>query len=404
MPTFAYKAKELTGKNKTGVLVARNKEDVVASLRQQNLFVISVQESTEKQHLTFLSQAGRINAEQLALFFRQLSTLVNAGIPLTKGLTILSGQFKNRELRRIAASLCSNIEAGISLSEALANYPRVFSPLHINMVSAGENSGALTEILQRIAVYIEKNNSLIRRVKSAMVYPAAIVIVAVLVTSFLIFKVLPGFKEMFESLGGSLPLPTQLLINFSDFCRKYFLVAAVFLVAIFVVIARYINTSTGRVKFSEFKLNIPLFGSLIQKLTIARFSHTLATLLKSGIPILSALDIVAKTVGNDVVEMAILRVKEQVSRGERLVVQLGKEVVFPQMAVEMIGVGEEAGELEEMLGKIGSFYEEQVDITVGSLMSMIEPFIIIFLGVVVGSIVVAMFLPVLKITQLVGGR
>ncbi|MBI5554452.1 MAG: type II secretion system F family protein [Elusimicrobia bacterium] len=404
MPTFTYKAKDASGRTKTGNITVRDKQEVLFNLRQQNLFVVSVKQSAGQRTFLFAPKRQKVSTEQLALFFRQLSTLVNAGIPLTRGLTILAGQFKDKEIRQIIGSLCGYIEGGSSLSDALCNYPQVFSSLHINMVSAGESSGALSEILERTAVYIEKNNRLLCRVKSAMIYPAAILIVAILVISFLVFKIIPGFNEIFKSLGAELPLPTRILVGFSNVCRKYFLFLGIILAGIFLGTVRYINTPRGRVGFAALKLKLLVFGQLFQKLAIARFARTLSTLLASGIPILHALEIVAKTVGNEIIQIAIMRVREQVSKGERISLQLGKEKVFPQMAVEMIGVGEETGELEMMLGKIGDFYEEQVDVAINSLMSMIEPMIIIFLGVVVGSIVVAMFLPILKITQLIGGH
>jgi type IV pilus assembly protein PilC len=402
MPTFIYKAKELSGKTKTGSIVAKDKQEVMLNLSQKNLVVISVTKGQAKQAIGG-ARGKKVDEEQLALFFRQLSTLVGAGIPLTKGLTILSGQFKNGELREIATEVRNFIEAGSSLSDALANYPRVFASLYVHMVNAGEASGALNEILERLAAYMEKNNTLIKRVRSALIYPAAIVIVAVIIVSFLVFKVIPGFKDIFSSLGAELPLPTQMLIDFSDIMQKYILVVIIGLALIFTGIVKYINTPNGRIQFDAFKLKLPIFGELFQKLIIARFSQTLTTLLKSGIPILNALDIVSNTVDNNIIQAAIIRVRNQVSKGERISLQLGKEGVFPQMVVEMIAVGEESGELELMLNKIGAFYEEQVDTTVNNMMSLIEPFIIIFLGTVVGGIVVAMFLPILKITELVGG-
>ncbi|MCG2713053.1 MAG: type II secretion system F family protein [Candidatus Omnitrophica bacterium] len=402
MPTFIYKAKEPSGKTRTGSVVAKDKQEAMVNLRQQNMIVLAISQGELKQPL-WKVKSKKIDEEQIALFFRQLATLVGAGIPLTKGLTILSGQFKGGELRKITESIRNFIESGSSLSDALANYPHVFALLYVHMVNAGESSGALNEILERLASYIEKNNDLVKRVKSAMVYPAAIVMVALLITSFLIFKVIPGFKEIFSSLGAKLPVPTQLLIDFSDTTRKYIFPIIIGIGLAFSGIIKYINSAKGRVKFDELKLKLPIFGALLQKLIIARFCQTLRTLLKSGIPILNALDIVSNTVDNNIVQAAILRVRDQVSKGERIALQLGKESIFPQMVVEMISVGEESGELELMLNKIGGFYEEQVAVAVNNMMSLIEPFIIIFLGAVVGGIVVAMFLPILKITELVGG-
>ena len=280
----------------------------------------------------------------------------------------------------------------------------MFSPLYINMVSAGEVSGALHDILERLALYLEKTDSQMRRTKSALIYPAAIIFVGFSISMFLILVIIPRFKEIFSMLSAKLPLPTLILINFSDFCRKYFFH---FIVACFIagwLFRGYIKTTAGRLQFDDLKLKLPLMGPLIQKFSIARFSRTLATLLKSGVPILSSLDIVAKTMGNKVMEARLIEVRRQVSQGQRMATQLIKDKLFPEMVSEMIGVGEESGRLEQMLNKIADTYEEEVEATINVLLSLLEPFIIIFLGLVVGTIVLAMFLPILKITQIMGAH
>lgn len=400
MPTFTYKAKDVLGRTIREQVIAKDRAEALLNLRHQRLVVISIREG-ERRGL-FASKPKRIKLSQLAQFSRQLSTLVSAGMPLAKDLRVLANQFEDKRLQQITTSLYQHIEAGASLSEALANYS-AFSPLYINMVAAGETSGALSEILARLANYLEKTETLIRRVRSALIYPAAIITVAIGICTFLVLVVIPRFKDIFSILGGAgLPLPTLILISVSDFSRRYFFYFIIIGLFIGVAVVRYIQTSSGRLRFDNFKLKMPLFGALFQKFIVARFSRTLAILLRSGVPILNSLDIAAKTAGNKVVEAMIMEIRRQVSQGQRMTAQMVKEKFFPQMVVEMIGVGEESGQLEPMLNKIADNYEEEVETTVNGLISLLEPTIIVFLAVVVGSIVLAMFLPILKITQLLG--
>lgn len=402
MPTFTYKAKDASGKTIREQVVAKDPSDVVFNLRQKGMVVISVEEIKSRVFL-FSANAKRLKLTQLAQFSRQLSTMVNAGIPLVKDLKVLANQSENKQLKEIANNLCAYIEGGTSLSEALSRFPATFSPLYINMVRAGETSGSLGEILERLAVFLEKTDSVVRRAKSAMIYPAAIILVGMSISAFLILVVIPRFKEIFSLLGAKLPLPTRILINFSDFSRKYFIFSLVGIAFAWWLAARYINTPKGRAQFDSFKFKIPLLGQIFKKFSLARFSRTLATLLKSGVPILNSLDIVTKTVGNKVLENSVTEIKRQVSQGQRLAAQMAKEKVFPQMVTEMIGVGEESGQLEQMLNKVAEAYEEEVDMAIDGMLSLFEPFVIIFLGLMVGSIVLAMFLPILKITQVIGG-
>jgi len=402
MPTFTYKAKDITGKTIRDQVIAKDRAEALLNLRQLRLMVISIREG-ERSWL-FAFKPKRIKLSQLAQFSRQLSTLIIAGMPLAKDLRVLANQFEDKRLRQITTSLYQHIEAGASLSEALGNYSGVFNPLYINMVAAGETSGALGEILARLAGYLEKTDILIRRVKSALIYPAAIITVAIGLCSFLILVVIPRFKDIFLNLGGaSLPLPTQILISVSDFSLRYFFYFLIIGFVMGVAIGRYINTSGGKLRFENFKLRLPLFGELFQKFAIARFSRTLSILLRSGVPILNSLEIAAKTAGNKAVEAMIMDIRQQVSQGQRMTTQMAKEKFFPQMVVEMVGVGEESGQLEPMLNKIADSYEEAVETTISGLLSLLEPAIIIFLAAVVGSIVLAMFLPIIKITELIGG-
>jgi type IV pilus assembly protein PilC len=401
MPTFIYKAKDASGRTIREQAIAKDSSDLLFDLRAKKLTVISVEEVKNKA--AFARSRGKgVKLKLLSQFSRQLATMVGAGIPLVRDLRILSGQIEDKDLRAIANSLCQHIEAGSSLSEALSHYPAVFSPLYINMVSAGEASGALSEILERLAVHLEKSDALRRRTVSALVYPLAIVVVGLLISAFLVLVVIPRFKEIFSLMGAQLPLLTRIFLSISDNARKYFLYFLAIMIFGGWSLMRYINSPGGSLKFDYFKLKVPILGTLFQKFAIARFSSTLSTLLKSGVPILNSLDIVAKTVGNKVIELTVKRIREQVSQGQRMATQLAEEKVFPQMVSEMVGVGEESGELEKMLGKIADAYEQEVEATINGLLSLLEPFIIIFLGLVVGSVVLAMFLPILKITQVLG--
>jgi type IV pilus assembly protein PilC len=295
-----------------------------------------------------------------------------------------------------------DIEAGVSFCDALAKHPAVFSELFLSMVKAGEVAGMLDEILDRLAIYLEKSAALNRKIKSSLVYPSVVVTMAIAITVFLLVKVVPTFKNIFEMLGGQLPLPTALLLKLSDMLRSYFLFLLGLTVAAVFVFKRYIATKQGRYRFDDFKLRMAVFGPLLRKVALAKFSRTFSTLIKSGVPILNGLEIVAKTAGNKIIEETIVDCRRVVRQGESLSQPLAKSGVFPVMVCRMISVGEKTGQLEKMLSKIADFYEEQVDAAVAALTSLIEPLVIVFLGVVIGGIVISLFLPILKITELIG--
>jgi len=398
MPVFVYKAKDSEGKTIKSTIEAPSYQEALSKLREEFSAVLLLKETKRKS----AKRAEKVSLDSLAQFSRELATMVGAGTPLVKSLTILGNQFKEKTLSAIAHDLAKYIEAGNSFADGLKKYPKVFSPLYINTVVAGETSGTLKDVLERLANYLENTSILLRKIKTAMIYPTAVVIVAIIITSFLVFKIIPGFKEIFENLGGELPLPTRIVIKVSDTLKKYFFFIAGFFIISFLIFVRLINTSRGRFLFDKFKLKIPVLGPLFQKVAISRFSRTLGILLRSGVPILEALKIVSKAVGNKVLEESILKTLEEVRRGKTLAPNLEKSKIFPPMVIEMISVGEESGELENMLENIADNYDTQVDIATNNLVSLIEPFIIIFLGVVIGGIVVSMFLPILKITQLLG--
>lgn len=402
MPNFKYTAKNSEGKTINGNTDAKTRENLIELLRKQEFTIISIEENTNIQ-AKGVSPARKVNLDDLVVFSRQLATMVEAGIPLVNVLDILSQQIENKEFGQTIKKLRDDVEAGSSFSHALAKHPRIFSVLYINMVKAGESSGMLHEILNRVSVYLEKTASLQRKVKSAMIYPIAVVTISIAITIFLLVKVVPTFKGIFDMLGGALPLPTQILLIMSDFIRKWFLFSMVGLIIFIVAITRYARTEKGRLVLDIILLKLPVFGNIIRKVSVAKFSRTFSTLVKSGVPILNSLDIVAKTSGNKIVEKAVNNAKEAVREGKNLAEPLSKSPVFPPMVVRMIAVGEQAGELEKMLSKIADFYDEQVDAAVSGLTSLIEPMIILLLGVIVGGIVIAIFMPIFKITEILGG-
>ena len=404
MANFKYTVKDKNGKTLKGTIETISREAAIESLRGKGLVIIGLaQEKASVFSIAGLKGGGRkkIKIEDLVIFSRQLATMVNAGIPLVNALDILAEQMENILFKQVVAKVRDNVEAGSSLSEALAKHTNIFSNLFINMVKAGESSGMLDEILERLATYLEKTASLQRKIKSALVYPAVVSLMAIAITVFLLVKVIPVFGDIYSGFGAKLPMPTQLMINLSNFMRRYFYLAITGLVLTVFFGNRYLKTESGKLKFDRLKLNVPIFGILIRKVSVSKFTRTLSTLIKSGVPILSALEIVSKTSDNRIVEIAVDNVRSNVKEGEPIADPLSRSGVFPPMVVRMISVGDQTGELEKMLGKIADFYDEQVDAAVSGLTSLIEPLIIAFLGIVIGGVVICMFLPILQIGTLV---
>ena len=401
---FKYAAKDRDGKNVTGILDAVDRNAAIGMLRKRDLVIISLDESRSGFNLSAVFKSKkRIKLEDLVIFSRQLATMVDAGIPLVSALDILGEQIENKTFSACIIEIRNEVEAGSSLSEALARHKSVFSQLFVNMVKAGESSGMLDEILDRLALYLEKTNSLQRKIKSALVYPAVVSSMALAITLVLLLKVIPVFKGIFAGFGAQLPRPTMILIMISDTLQKYFLICASIIIAIGFAVARYVRTEKGKLQFDTLLLHLPVFGILFTKVAVSKFTRTLSTLIRSGVPILSALEIVGKTSGNALVEHAIDNVRANVREGESVAEPLARSKIFPPMVTRMVAVGEQTGELEKMLSKIADFYDEQVDAAVTALTSMMEPFIIAFLGIVIGSIVICMFLPIFKITSIVSG-
>jgi len=404
MPNFKYVAKDTQGRTVTGDMESSDRNGVVDALRKKDFIIISVSEAKSRMGFSLASLTKKkVKLDDLVVFSRQLATMVDAGIPLVGALDILGAQMDNKTLGDVVMNVRHDVETGSSLSDAMAKHKTVFSSLFVNMVKAGESSGMLDEILDRLAAYLEKTSSLQKKVQSALVYPAIVSGMAVLITLVLLLKVIPIFKTIFEGFGAALPTPTLVLITISDFLQKYFVGMIIAIVVLTVFMARYAKSESGRRNIDGLSLKLPIFGILFKKVAISKFTRTLSTLIKSGVPILAALEIVGKTAGNKVVEIAVDNVRANVREGENIAEPLAKSKIFPPMVTRMVSVGEQSGELEKMLSKIADFYDEQVDAAVSALTSMIEPLIIAFLGIVIGTIVICMFLPIFKITSVVAG-
>ena len=401
MPIFTYVVKDKGGKTHSGTLQIHSRNALIEQLWKREFVVLSIDERPEGKSALLRVGTSGVKIEQLVIFSRQLATMVDSGISITSALDVLSDQIEDRNFKQIIKKIRNDIEAGASLSEAAGRHPKAFSQFFVNMLRAGESSGRLDEILDRVAAYLEKVSTLQRKVKASLFYPAFVSLLAFLITTFLIVVIVPKFKDIFQALGGQLPLPTQLLLGLSENLGKYLVVEIVGTIAAIMLFQLYVGTPRGRLWFDRLTLHVPLIGKLMRKVVIARFARTLATLVRSGVPILSALEIVAKTAENKVVEHAVMSARSSIKEGENIADPLTLSKVFPPMVTRMIAVGEKTGELEKMLSKIADFYESEVDAAVTALTSLVEPLIIALLGLVIGAIVIALFLPVFKISTLV---
>jgi type IV pilus assembly protein PilC len=402
MGKFKYKAKNQSGKIVEGVLEAENEAGLASLLRQRRLELVSSSASRGFGELFSFLTAGGITIRDLVIFSRQFSTMVNAGLPILQGLNILATQSDNKTFGAILGKIRDDISNGIPLSEAMSRHPKAFSTLYVNMVKAGEQGGILDTIFERLSEYMEKADGLQRKVKSAMMYPTIVMSVAVLIMIFLMVKVVPTFKDVFESFGAKLPPPTQLLVDISDFMASWrALVLLGVVVLIFTILQIYRRTKAGAYQFDALMMKLPVFGHLVRISSVAKFARTLGTLIKSGVPIMEAMETVGKTSGNLVVERAIMQARESLKEGKTLTEPLKKSGVFPPMVIQMINVGEETGALDNMLGKVADFYEDEVDTAVDGLTSIIEPILIVFLGVTVGFMVIAMFMPMFNMGNVV---
>lgn len=409
MPSYEYWVKDKSGKDVQGVLEADDSTELVKKLKAQGYLVIRIQEVKKAASILTLEKgpvkktgggkSGNVNLDDLVVFARQMTTLVAAGIPLVQSLDILADQVDKEKFRGVLRKMHVDVQSGKSFSEAMLAHQKIFSMLFIHMVRAGEMSGKLEEILDRVAVYFEKSSALQKKVKAALMYPAAVSTMAFGITFFMLAFIIPKFADIFDGLGAKLPTPTLILIAVSRYLAvNWWWILGLLGAGIFLFL-RVIRLPAGRFIFDSFTLRMPIFGPIILKVAVSKFARTLSTLVKSGVSILAALEIVIKTSGNARIEKVIVDLIASVKRGETLAGPLDKSNVFPSMVVRMIAIGEETGELEEMLSKIADFYDTQVDAAVSGLTSLIEPLIIAFLGVVIGGIVVALFLPILTLTQ-----
>jgi len=397
MSTFAYVGRNRQGAVKKGELTAKTRDEAVDQLRKQQVVVTSLEEKSGMGGKFKFSLGSGLTDKDLVVFTRQFGTMINAGLPLIQCLDILSTQSENKVLRETVGDVKNSVEAGSTFSDALKRHPKVFDDLYVNMIHAGEVGGLLDTILTRLAKHIEKAMKLKGQIKSAMVYPTAIVGVAVIIISVLMVWVIPVFAQMFLEMSGGkvgLPGPTQIVINVSNFFQSYWYAMGGAMVAMVVAIKRYYATVNGRVVIDRLLLKVPIVGDLIRKASVAKFTRTLGTLITSGVPLLEGLSICAKTSGNKVIEEALMNARVSISGGKTISEPLAKCNVFPKMVTHMIAVGESTGVLDAMLGKIADFYEDEVDQAVETLTSLLEPIMMVVLGTIIGFIVIAMYLPI----------
>jgi type IV pilus assembly protein PilC len=389
MATFTYTARSFAGEIRTSTLEAQSRDDVIAQLRKQRLNVVKIDEATPKK-----PKRGHIKMRDIVILTRQFSTMINAGLPLVQTMTILAEQSENKVLSEIMRKVVFDVESGNTVADALGKHPQAFSGIYVNMVAAGEAGGILDTILMRLATFMEKNDALIRKVKGAMIYPSVIMSVAVIAVTVLLIFVIPVFENLFASAGLALPLPTRIVMGASRFLKGYWYVVLGSVATAVFLFRKYNATSDGKLNVDRFMLKVPVLGDVLRKSAVSRFTRTLGTLISSGVSILDGLEITAKTAGNRVVQDAIMESRSSIAGGDTIAAPLKKSGVFPPMVISMISVGEQTGGLDEMLSKIADFYDEQVDTAVSNLLSLLEPIMIVFLGVVVGGMVVAMYLPI----------
>ncbi|MFQ3574242.1 MAG: type II secretion system F family protein [Thermodesulfovibrionales bacterium] len=391
------------GSQRTGELSANSKDEVMATLRKMRINPKEIKEVGAGGLLK--KKKGKITERDLVIFTRQFATMFNSGIPIVQGLDILSKQSENKAMADVVAQVKADVETGMTLADAMRKHPKLFDDLYVNLVAAGETGGVLDDVLLRLAVYIEKSMKLKKKVKGAMIYPAIVISVAVLVIAIIMIFVIPIFAKIFTEMGAQLPAPTRSVIWLSNFLGGIGgLMLFGGLVVFIFLFKKYRATEGGKKKTDQMFLKLPIVGDLIRKVAIARFTRTLGTLLNSGVPILDGLDVCAKSSGNKVVEETVYEVKKEVSAGKTVAEPLAKSDIFPSMVVQMISVGESTGALDQMLIKIADFYDDEVDNAVANLTTMLEPMLMVFLGTTIGYIVVALYLPIFKMGEVIGGK
>ncbi|MBE7415272.1 MAG: type II secretion system F family protein [Deltaproteobacteria bacterium] len=406
MPTFVYSGKTLAGEPRKGEIEAASVAQATASLRRQQIVPASIGPKKAKLSLSEIKipgLGGGIKTKDIVIFSRQFATMIDAGLPLVQCLDILAGQQENAEFKKILLDVKSSVEGGSTFADALRKHPKVFDDLYVNLIAAGEVGGILDTILNRLSGFMEKSEKLKGKIKGAMTYPAAVIIIACLVVAGLLLWVVPIFDDMFADFGQALPAPTQIVVNMSNALKSSWYIIIGVLVAVIIGLNRLYKTPKGRRVMDQVFLKAPVIGDLIRKTAVARFTRTLGTMLSSGVPILESLEIVSKTAGNVIIEEAVIKARTSLSQGKTLAEPLSETKVFPGMVTQMIAVGESTGALDAMLSKIADFYEEEVDQAVEALTSLIEPMLMAFLGIVVGGLVIALYLPIFQIAGAAGG-
>jgi len=399
MPFFSYIARDTgTGRETRSTVEAATEQAAIAALLNRNLLVVSIQEKIAKKGRT---AGGKVSLYDLVMFTRQLATMIDAGLAMVQSLQALAEQTGNKIMRDTIKDVCVRVESGDSFSEALQKHPKAFDRLYVSMVSAGEKGGMLAEILARLATYLENTARLRKKVKTALMYPIVVSVVAVVITTFLLVKVVPVFGDIFSSFGAKLPGPTLFLVGVSNFVKKWFFLIFLGLGGIIYGWMSFIKTKGGREFWDGRRIKLPVFGGLAHKICLARFTRTLASLIRSGVPILEVLQIVSQTVGNVVMEKAIKTSAADIERGEGMSTALGKHPIFPTMIIRMITAGEQTGKIDNMLERISDFLDDEIETTLSGLTSLIEPILIVFLGVVIGGMVICMFLPIFKMADIV---
>ena len=399
MPSYSYIAREVsTGREVRSSLDASSEQIAVASLLNRNLLVVSIQEKVAKKGKT---AGGSVALADLVMFTRQLATMIDAGLAMVQCLQALADQTSNKVMRDVIRDVCTRVEGGDNFSSALHKHPKVFDRLYVCMVDAGEKGGLLAEILARLATYLENTARLRKKVKSAMMYPTAVTVIAIGITTFLLLKVVPVFAEIFSGFGAKLPAPTQFLIDLSNVVKKYFVVIILAAGGLVYGWIAYVKTKRGREFWDRTRIKLPIFGHIAHKICVARFSRTLASLIRSGVPILEVLNIVANTCGNVIMEKAIRVAMGDIEKGEGISAALSKHPIFPVMIIRMMTAGEQTGKIDAMLERVADFLDEEIETTLAGLTSLIEPLLIVFLGVIIGGMVVAMFLPIFKMSDII---
>ncbi len=403
MPVYIWEGVTVTGEKRKGEMDAADDRIVRSFLLKQRITPRKIKAKPKDLFGNLSIFQPKITTKDIVIFTRQLSTMVDSGLPLIQGLDALASQQENKTFKKMIEEIKMDVEGGTSFADALKKHPKFFDKLYCNMVQAGEMGGILDDVLNRLAAYMEKAQRLKRKVKAALTYPAIVMTIAACVVAIILIFVIPIFQKMFADFGKALPMPTQIVIMLSNGLKSYFFVILGVIASIIILFRRYYKTESGRRRVDRILLHVPVFGPLLRKIAVAKFTRTLGTLIHSGVPIMEALNVAAGTAGNKIVEDAIYKVRSSIGEGRTIAQPLHESGIFPPMVVQMISVGETTGALDDMLNKIAEFYDEEVDVAVDALTSMIEPFMIVFLGGTIGSIIVAMYLPIFKIAGAVSG-